>query len=42
MTAQTGATDVRVEVSVEAPIEHAFKVFTTRCGSGVISNDVLS
>jgi hypothetical protein len=32
-TTQAGATDVRVEVSVEAPMEHAFKVFTTRCDS---------
>jgi uncharacterized protein YndB with AHSA1/START domain len=26
-------TDVRVEIEVEAPIERAFAVFTTRCGS---------
>lgn len=33
-TAQAGATDVRVKVTVEAPIEHTFKVFTTRCDCG--------
>jgi uncharacterized protein YndB with AHSA1/START domain len=30
---QMGATDVRVEATVEAPIAHAFEVFTTRCDS---------
>lgn len=29
-TRQTGSTDVRVEVTVNAPVERAFRVFTTR------------